>query len=61
MGTGVAIARVNVFNYVGFVLGAPLIGLVADMSSLHWAFALLAPVLLVVVALAPAFRTRSRA
>ncbi|MEI6362810.1 MAG: MFS transporter [Actinomycetes bacterium] len=61
MGTGVAIARVNVFNYVGFVLGAPLIGLVADMSSLRWAFAMLVPVLLVVVALAPAFRTRSRA
>jgi MFS family permease len=61
MGSGVAIARVNVFNYVGFVLGAPLIGLVADFSSLRWAFAMLAPVLLVVVALAPAFRTRSRA
>jgi MFS family permease len=61
MGTGVAIARVNVFNYVGFVLGAPLIGLVADMSSLRWAFALLAPVLLIVVFLAPAFRTRVRA
>ena len=61
MGTGVAVARVNVFNYVGFVLGAPLIGVVADLSSLRWAFALLAPVLLVVVALAPAFRTRSRA
>jgi MFS family permease len=61
MGTGVAIARVNVFNYVGFVVGAPLIGLVADMSSLRWAFAMLVPVLLVVVALAPAFRTRSRA
>jgi predicted MFS family arabinose efflux permease len=61
LGTGVAIARVNVFNYIGFVLGAPLIGLVADLSSLRWAFAMLAPVLLVVVALAPAFRTRSRA
>ncbi len=61
MGTGVAVARVNVFNYVGFVLGAPLIGVVADLSSLRWAFALLAPVLLVVVALAPAFQTRSRA
>ena len=61
MGTGVAVARVNVFNYVGFVLGAPLIGVVADLSSLRWAFALLAPVLMVVVALAPAFRTRSRA
>ena len=56
LGTGVAIARVNVFNYVGFVLGAPLIGLVADATSLRWAFALLVPILLVVVLLAPAFR-----
>ncbi|MBN9023979.1 MAG: FliM/FliN family flagellar motor switch protein, partial [Rhizobiales bacterium] len=31
-GSGVAIARVNVFNYVGFVVGAPLIGLVADVQ-----------------------------
>jgi MFS family permease len=55
---GIAVARVNVFNYVGFVVGAPLIGLVAEVTSLRWAFALLAPVLLVVVALAPAFRVR---
>ena len=56
LGTGLAIARVNVFNYVGFVVGAPLIGLVADVTSLRWAFATLAPILLVVVFLAPAFR-----
>ena len=55
-GTGVAVARVNVFNYVGFVLGAPLIGLVAQVSSLRWAFALLVPILLVAVVLAPHFR-----
>ena len=39
LGSGVAVARVNVFNYVGFVLGAPLIGLVADASSMRGAFA----------------------
>jgi MFS family permease len=61
LGSGVAIARVNVFNYVGFVLGAPLIGLVADATSLRWAFALLVPILLVVVFLAPAFRVQSYA
>ena len=61
LGTGVAIARVNVFNYVGFVLGAPLIGLVADATSLRWAFALLVPILLAVVLLAPAFRVQSYA
>jgi MFS family permease len=58
LGMGIAVARVNVFNYVGFVVGAPLIGLVAEVTSLRWAFAMLAPVLLVVVALAPAFRVR---
>jgi MFS family permease len=61
LGSGIAIARVNVFNYVGFVLGAPLIGLVAEVSSLRWAFALLVPILLIVVALAPAFRVESYA
>jgi MFS family permease len=61
LGLGIAVARVNVFNYVGFVVGAPLIGLVAEVTSLRWAFALLAPVLLVVVVLAPAFRVESNA
>jgi MFS family permease len=60
LGTGIAVARVNVFNYIGFVVGAPLIGVVADLSSLRWAFALLVPVLLAVVAMAPAFTVRSR-
>lgn len=61
LGTGVAIARVNVFNYVGFVIGAPLIGLVADATSLRWAFGVLVPVLAVVVLLAPAFRVQAYA
>ncbi len=60
LGSGVAVARVNVFNYVGFVLGAPLIGIVADLTSQRWAFATLVPVLIVVVLIAPAFRVRSR-
>src|SRR2546423_10853704 len=38
-GSGVAIARVNLFNYVGFVVGAALIGAVAKGASLRWAFA----------------------
>jgi MFS family permease len=54
--SGVAVARVNVFNYVGFVLGAPLIGGIAESASLRWAFAALVPVLLVVPLLAPYFR-----
>ena len=60
LGTGVAVARVNVFNYVGFLLGAPLIGIVADSSSLRWGYAVLIPVLVLVVLLAPWFRVRSR-
>jgi MFS family permease len=54
--SGVAVARVNVFNYVGFVVGAPLIGGIAEGVSLRWAFAALVPVLLVVPLLAPWFR-----
>lgn len=54
--SGVAVARVNVFNYVGFVVGAPLIGGIAQGASLRWAFAALMPVLLVVPLLAGSFR-----
>jgi MFS family permease len=54
--SGVAVARVNVFNYVGFVVGAPLIGGIAQGIGLRWAFAALVPVLLVVPLLARFFR-----
>jgi MFS family permease len=54
--SGVAVARVNVFNYAGFVIGAPLIGGIAEGASLRWAFAALVPVLLVVPLLATWFR-----
>lgn len=54
--SGVAVARVNVFNYVGFVVGAPLIGGIAEGVGLRWAFAALVPVLLVVPLLAGYFR-----
>ncbi|MCX5212223.1 MFS transporter [Kitasatospora sp. NBC_00240] len=40
-----AVARLNLFNYVGFLIGAPLVGAIADASSYRWA--LLAPMLLV--------------
>lgn len=54
--SGLAVARVNVFNYAGFVIGAPLIGGIAEGASLRWAFAVLIPVLLVVPLLAGWFR-----
>jgi MFS family permease len=55
-GTGVAVARVNLFNYVGFVVGAGLIGGVAEVLTLRLAFAVPALLALGVIALAPAFR-----
>ncbi|MFG3439081.1 MFS transporter [Nonomuraea sp. NPDC047897] len=61
-GTGVAIARVNLFNYVGFILGAALVGGIADAADMRVAF--VAPLVLaaVIVVLAggfePAVRTR---
>jgi MFS family permease len=54
-GSGVAVARVNLFNYIGFILGAVLIGAVAHGTSLRWAFAVPAVLALVIVALARSF------
>jgi MFS family permease len=53
--TGVAVARVNVFNYVGFVLGAPLVGLLAEATGLRAAFLALVPIAAALMALATRF------
>ncbi|MFI7636568.1 MFS transporter [Nonomuraea sp. NPDC049400] len=60
-GTGVAIARVNLFNYIGFIVGAALVGGIADAADMRWAFA--APLVLagVIIVLAPGFEPRRRA
>ncbi|GGT17889.1 MFS transporter [Nonomuraea spiralis] len=60
-GTGVAIARVNLFNYVGFIVGAALIGGIADATD--WRVAFVAPLLLagVIIVLAPGFAPRRAA
>lgn len=57
-GTGVAIARVNLFNYVGFIVGAALVGGIADAADMRVAF--VAPLVLtaVIVALAPGFQPK---
>jgi MFS family permease len=55
-GSGVAIARVNLFNYVGFVVGAGLIGAVDQAAGLRWAFLVPAILCLGIVGLAPSFR-----
>ncbi|MFJ5119728.1 MFS transporter [Kitasatospora sp. NPDC088548] len=44
-----AVARLNLFNYVGFLVGSPLVGAIAGASSYRWA--LLAPMLLVLAVL----------
>jgi sugar phosphate permease len=55
-GSGVAIARVNLFNYIGFILGAGLIGAVDQALGLRWAFAVPAVLCLGIIALARFFR-----
>ncbi|GII77768.1 MFS transporter [Sphaerisporangium rufum] len=54
----VAVARVNMFNYVGFVAGAALVGGIADPAGYRVAFA--APLLLAaaIIVLAGGFRPR---
>ncbi|MBD0690526.1 MFS transporter [Streptomyces sp. CBMA123] len=44
-----AVARLNLFNYVGFLVGSPLVGAIAAAGSYRWA--LLAPMLLVLAVL----------
>ncbi|MEU4699607.1 MFS transporter [Nonomuraea dietziae] len=58
-GTGVAIARVNLFNYVGFIVGAALVGGLAEATDMRVAFA--APLVLsaAIVVLARGFEPRS--
>ncbi|SDJ54760.1 Predicted arabinose efflux permease, MFS family [Nonomuraea maritima] len=60
-GTGVAIARVNLFNYVGFIVGAALVGGLAEAVDMRVAFA--APLLLsgAIIALASGFEPRRAA
>lgn len=60
-GSGVAVARVNLFNYIGFVVGAGLIGAVDQVAGLRWAFAVPAVLCLGIMALAPSFRIAAKA
>lgn len=59
MPAGVALAAVSTVGFAGFLLGPPVIGLVAGLSSLRVSFALIAVMGLAVAALArPATRER---
>ncbi|ARP74154.1 transporter [Streptomyces sp. MUSC 125] len=44
-----AVARLNIFNYVGFLVGSPLVGALGDAWSYRWA--MLVPMALVLVTL----------
>jgi MFS family permease len=49
-GLGVAVSRVNIFNYVGFVLGAAVVGAIAPMSADHGLrIAFIVPTVLILV------------
>ncbi|QKW34130.1 MFS transporter [Actinomadura sp. NAK00032] len=63
-GLGVAVARVNIFNYVGFVLGAAVVGAIAPLSTDHGlriAFIVPTVLILVVFATAKGFNPRPAA
>jgi MFS family permease len=54
-GSGIAVARINLFNYAGFVVGAPLIGIVSEVATERIAFGLLLIFAAGIVLLAGAF------
>ena len=58
-GTGTVIAKVNLFNYAGVIVGSAVIGVVADpamLGDLRLAFVVPAGLVLLIMALAPSFR-----
>ncbi|WP_327089461.1 MFS transporter [Nonomuraea sp. NBC_01738] len=57
-GTGVAIARVNLFNYVGFIVGAALVGGIADAADFQIAFAAPLVLSIAIIALARGFEPK---
>ena len=57
-GTGVAVARVNLFNYLGFVLGGAIIGPVADLAGRRVAFAVPLVLAVSIIALAHSFQPK---
>ena len=58
-GSGVAIARVNLFNYVGFIVGAALVGGIADSFNMQYAFAAPLVMAAAIILLAPGFQPKS--
>lgn len=54
------VARLNQFNYLGFVLGGVLTGLVSAAGSLRWGYVVPLVLTAVLIPLAPAFAPRRR-
>lgn len=54
------VARLNQFNYLGFVLGGVLTGLVSSAGSLRWGYVVPLVLTAVLITLAPAFAPRRR-
>ena len=42
MSPGMALASISTIGFIGFLLGPPLIGTIAEYSSLRWSFTLIA-------------------
>jgi MFS family permease len=55
-GTGTVIAKVNLFNYAGVVLGAALVGIVGTSANYRVAFVIPGVLVLFICAVAPSFR-----
>ncbi|MEU3689328.1 MFS transporter [Streptomyces narbonensis] len=53
-----AVARLNVFNYVGFLIGSPLVGALGDAWSYRWAMLVPMVLVLVTVVYATSFGSR---
>jgi MFS family permease len=60
-GLGIAVARVNIFNYVGFVLGAVIVTIVQPLASLRVSFMVPAALTVVILILAKGFEPAQRA
>ena len=56
--SGVAVARANTFTYVGFLLGAALIGPIADLSSMRIAYVISVVLALFIVMMAGSLSKR---
>jgi MFS family permease len=60
-GSGLAVSRVNLFNYLGFLIGAPLVGAVEVVANWRAGFAVPLVLVAAIIPLAWVFRPRPAA